>query len=879
MLSLTGDHTHSRALFAHSSLDNFSHLSLSNGNTAVSLRPLQTESLLLALPVEILVYLIQKMDDFVTPITLSCTCWQFREIYQDKTLYQAHERQSHLLMYNLTTPLLRSKLYAALLNKAICKIAPPDLHTPQWHQLRDYPVAKGLIAQPYQTALIQKTYITAWDLLLQPTVLDNVPLASELMRILVELLPYVKGAKVYAQKLFSTAFPKDIFIKLVNMDVESGVQLVCRHFSASDAQAFIATVDTSLHTVVIQGWDHLKEYSSMISVLTGKPYPSFLHSALESFYLKTNYGGCKLTHPGLKDLLKAFLLEATDCPITYEELPQILQEKYNQFELSKILDQQPHFNPHTPIKVTDNHTPLMLACRYNRPELIQLLLQQPAVNMNVRNIKRESALDYAVKYSTPDVVQALLAHGVEKDTHLFAFYYALKLGKNEMISALLPKVNQEEFINQTLRHTITERNPYVVYTLIKDYAADYNTQDDDGYSALFIALSHYNNVEVSRRLLNTLLQYPDLKIQGEKKKNEALAYALRLEKYPDTELIELVTRLIKLGADYNAQDEYGYTPLMLACIHKREAPLKLLLQQPSIDIKAKQKDNLSVLELAVEYGTLTMIEALLKHGVDVDAYLGAFNYALKKKKYNMIRFLQQHAKEADFTNQALACAITAGEIEIVHSLIKNYGAHPNTVDAGGLSALSLALQKKELALLDTLLTYPELKLNIEKEPGGKAALHYALELKKYISPHKKIAKLVTFLLAQGADCNMPNSEGNTPLMLACLYRWEEVVELLLQQKTIEVNAKNNLGYSALAYAVKGGAAAIVQNLLAHDIAPDIHLSAFNYAIHLNKEEIAKILWQKAKIRGEGAFIQQAVTRALEKGQDAVAAVLRDKYGA
>jgi ankyrin repeat protein len=245
----------------------------------------------------------------------------------------------------------------------------------------------------------------------------------------------------------------------------------------------------------------------------------------------------------------------------------------------------------------------------------------------------------------------------------------------------------------------------------------------------------------------------------------------------------------------------------------------------------------------------------------------------------MISFLQQHAKEADLTNQALACAITTGDLEIVHSLIKDYGAHPNTANECGLSALFLALQKQELALLDTLLTYPELKLNIEKEPNGKAALHYALELKKHTYPDQQIVKLVTFLLAQGADCNMPNLEGNTPLMLACIYRWEEVVELLLQQKTIEVNAKDDLGYSALVYAVKYGAYTIIQHLLKHEITPNIHLSAFNYAIYLKNEEIADLLWQKAKMQGESEFIYKALARALEKGQQAVAEVLRDKYGA
>jgi ABC-type maltose transport system permease subunit len=45
----------------------FSLISAGGGETAAYIRPLQTESLLLALPVEILFYLMQKMDGFTQP--------------------------------------------------------------------------------------------------------------------------------------------------------------------------------------------------------------------------------------------------------------------------------------------------------------------------------------------------------------------------------------------------------------------------------------------------------------------------------------------------------------------------------------------------------------------------------------------------------------------------------------------------------------------------------------------------------------------------------------------------------------------------------------------------------------------------------------------
>ena len=77
--------------------------------------------------------------------------------------------------------------------------------------------------------------------------------------------------------------------------------------------------------------------------------------------------------------------------------------------------------------------------------------------------------------------------------------------------------------------------------------------------------------------------------------------------------------------------------------------------------------------------------------------------------------------------------------------------------------------------------------------------------------------IVDLLLAKGADVNIRDDKGLTPLHIAASYaawNYPKIVELLLSKRA-EINAKDNNGKTALSYAVEGSRTRIAEILRKH----------------------------------------------------------------
>jgi ankyrin repeat protein len=96
-----------------------------------------------------------------------------------------------------------------------------------------------------------------------------------------------------------------------------------------------------------------------------------------------------------------------------------------------------------------------------------------------------------------------------------------------------------------------------------------------------------------------------------------------------------------------------------------------------------------------------------------------------------------------------------------------------------------------------------------RDIGGRTALHMAV----YIGAHSSI---IDSLIARGADVNLKDSIGNTPLHYASIQEYSDcyAVEALLKAG-VDSNAANFLGWTPLHIAAWEGRAALVSQLIDH----------------------------------------------------------------
>ena len=103
-------------------------------------------------------------------------------------------------------------------------------------------------------------------------------------------------------------------------------------------------------------------------------------------------------------------------------------------------------------------------------------------------------------------------------------------------------------------------------------------------------------------------------------------------------------------------------------------------------------------------------------------------------------------------------------------------------------------------------------VNVRDADTGEGALH--------IVTKRSDAAWVGFLLRFGANPDLKDREGNTPLILATLNRWTDGVRIYTTVKA-QVNAQNRLGETALLKAVQNRDPFMVKELLDAGANPDI----------------------------------------------------------
>jgi ankyrin repeat protein len=109
-------------------------------------------------------------------------------------------------------------------------------------------------------------------------------------------------------------------------------------------------------------------------------------------------------------------------------------------------------------------------------------------------------------------------------------------------------------------------------------------------------------------------------------------------------------------------------------------------------------------------------------------------------------------------------------------------------------------------------------------------------------------KEVKRLISRGVDVNTTNRYGVTPLMVACLCNWPEVVRLLLDEGAETERREGFFGCTALMFACMSGGWDSVKILLDYgadvEVVDSLQRTALTVAHSVDNREAVKLLLQK-----------------------------------
>lgn len=328
--------------------------------------------------------------------------------------------------------------------------------------------------------------------------------------------------------------------------------------------------------------------------------------------------------------------------------------------------------------------------------------------------------------------------------------------------------------------------------------------------------------------------------------------------------INLIYLLVENGADVNARDSMGRTPLFYVFTGNPEAANLLLYLGADVEAVG---GNRTILEAAVDYTDPRIMEILLQHGAD-PLYMGqrALLYAKERFKDSPSRclalmehyqklceeFLKTHPNGKPFfspppkpakqllpekIDPSLVTAVKAGDLEQAKELLAQT-KEPNVVSTEGDMPLHLAIKAARVEIVKLLLEngamvdlrnadgQPPIVLAKDSPEMIQLLLEHGARVDR-LGPYGQTAlqgsqniQAMELLLKNGADINREANFGFTPLWSAVASKDNAKVEFLLARGA-NVNIQSEDGNTPLHQAVTDKNQALVELLLSKGANPNL----------------------------------------------------------
>ena len=528
----------------------------------------------------------------------------------------------------------------------------------------------------------------------------------------------------------------------------------------------------------------------------------------------------------------------------------------------------------------ENTTPIAHALYGNHPEIALMLMEHGAdLSLEIYNSRieaYEAPIESALFNKHYDIVEAMLDSGKDlcrKSDLVYGLASCIRENMGAIFSKLLPKsknlnyvfdsgrtvfiyaidnfkkTKDSFFFDNLIGHNLVDINFRTILGTPAEYAvrnkcgelakkliehgADIKSTGKDGTTLLHIAADN-GDKEMIEYLIGKGIPVNIRDMEDETPFMRAVFGDHR----------DAVLLLYKLGAKINVQGRNGMTPLMLALINKNLA-ISAGLLKCNADLYPSNSEGRAALRYAAMLGNTTIMDLMLKAGEANpnkrdNNYVTPLMTAARSGTIEAVKKLLDNGAELeagdDGDRTPLMYAASASNREMLNLLLLR-GANIEAKDKDGFTPLMYAVIYEQGANAKLLI---QKGANIfDTDKAGENVLHIAA--KNYTQASLNMSDL---LMDYGAQPNIQDEKGNTPLMIAVQNEDVKLVNCLLARGA-NPNIPDKEDYYPLFEAVNKGNKKIINSLIKYradvNVADKYGYTALMYASVLKDVEISDIL--------------------------------------